>query len=152
MTNDAYGQFITVDKNDTVYYNDLDAFTNRGALWKLKCPAGACGAQTQIAGVSFYFPGGMAFDEAGDLVAVDAHINRPDNAVDVFELPNPSPSTFPLLTGWSTQMAINRLDHHVFIADQDHEVANEYLYPSGKLVGTVMINPGGRAIGVAVDP
>jgi hypothetical protein len=152
MMNDSYGQFVTVDKSGKVYYSDLDALTDTGALWSLQCPAGVCGAQTRVAGVSFWFPGGMAFNETGDLVAVDTHIGRTGNAVDTFELPNPSPSTFPLVTGWPTEMAIDRHDHHVFVADQDHSDAAEYLYPSGTLVGTVQINSQGRAIGVAIDP
>jgi hypothetical protein len=52
-----------------------------------------------------------------------------------------------IVGGW-----VNVLDHHLYVADQDHSNAAEYLNPSGKLVGTVSINGQGRAIGVAIDP
>jgi hypothetical protein len=147
MTSDLEGLFITVQKNGTVYYNDVD-LTSVGALWSLKCPAGVCGAQTQVAGVSFYFPGGMESDAADDLLAND----QSALTADTFELPNPSPSTFGLLAADPVGMAINHLDHHWFIADAVFNDAGEYLYPSGKLVGTVPGNPGGLPIGIAVDP
>lgn len=41
MTNDIAGAYVTVKKNGTVYYNDYDTTTNLGALWFLKCSAGA---------------------------------------------------------------------------------------------------------------
>jgi hypothetical protein len=49
-------------------------------------------------------------------------------------------------------MAINRLDHHLFIADFYDNNATEYLYPSGKVVGMVLGQYGGRMNGIAVDP
>ena len=147
MTNDTEGLFVTVQKNGTVYYNDLDATTGAGALWSLTCPAGACGAQTQVAGVSFSDPGGMESDAGEDLLAND----QIAVTADTFELPNPTPATFPL-AGDPVGMAINKLDHHWFIADAVNDNAGEYLYPSGTAVGTVPGNSGGLPIGVAVDP
>jgi hypothetical protein len=146
MTNDTEGLFVTVQKNGTVYYDDLDV-SGSGALWSLSCPSGACGAQTQVAGVSFGAAGGMESDATEDLLAND-QINV---TADTFELPNPTPATFPL-TGEPVGMAINKLDHHWFIADAVNNDAGEYLYPSGTPVGTVPGNPSGLPIGVAVDP
>ncbi|HEY5096292.1 MAG TPA: hypothetical protein VII69_14360 [Candidatus Eremiobacteraceae bacterium] len=146
MTNDTEGLFVTVQKNGTVYFDDLDV-NGSGALWSLSCPAGACGAQTQVAGVSFGGGGGLGSDATEDLLAND----QTNVTADTFELPNPSPATFPL-TGEPVGMVINKLDHHWFIADAVNNDAGEYLYPSGTLVGTVPGNSGGLPIGVAVDP
>jgi hypothetical protein len=146
MANGGEGEFVTVQKNGTVYYDDLVGRTNLGALWFVSCPAGACGAQTQVAGVSFNFPGGLAFDDTNDLLA-----NNGFGQAETFELPNPNPKTFPV-GGIPTGMAINDLDHHWFVADAANNDAAEYLYPSGALVGTVPGNPGGGTFGIAVDP
>jgi hypothetical protein len=146
MTNDVQGLFITVQKNGTVYYNDFDATTHAGALWSLTCPAGACGSQTQVASPAG-LTGGLGSDATDDLLGNDV-----DKATaDTFELPNPIPSTFPL-AGLPIGMALNKLDHHWFIADAANNNAGEYLYPGGKLLGTVPGNAGGNPIGVAVDP
>ena len=146
MTNDMEGLYITVQKNGTVYYNDIDN-SYLGALWSLSCPAGACGAQTQVAGVSFGFPGGMGSDETDDLLAVD----QTGFTADTFELPNPKPSTFPLIDG-PVGMAINQLDHHWITTHSFNCTAAEYIYPSGKLVGTVPSPACGILEGVAIDP
>jgi hypothetical protein len=147
MTNDIEGGFITVQKNGLVYFNDQDATTLHGVLWSTSCPAGACGAQTQIAGVSFGFPGGLGSDATEDLIAADS---EPPSA-DTFELPNPNPKTFPL-TGIIFGMAINQGDNHWFVADALNNYAAEYSYPGGKLVGTVPGNFGGNLVGIAIDP
>jgi hypothetical protein len=147
MTNDIEGLFITVQKDGIVYYNDLDVDTTQGVLWSLKCPAGACGVQTQVSGVRFLFPGGMGSDATDDLLANDQSIVT----ADTFELPNWTPATFPL-TGDPAGMAVNHLDHHWFIADAINNDAGEYAYPSGQLIGTVPGNPSGLPIGIAVDP
>jgi len=147
MTNDMEGLYITVQRNGTVYYNDIDATTFLGALWSLSCPAGACGAQAQVAGVSFEFPGGMETNDTGDLLAND----QSGFTANTFELPNPKPSTFPLIQG-PVAMAINQLDHHWFTADAWNCTAAEFLYPSGALVGTVPSPICGIPEGVAVDP
>ena len=64
---------------------------------------------------------------------------------------NPTPVSFPLI-GEPTGMAINKLDHHWFVADARNDNAAEYSYPRGKLIGTVPGNPNGIPQGVAVDP
>jgi len=151
MTNDEQGGFVTVRMNGTVYYNDFDATTGHGALWSLSCPAGVCGAQTRVAGVSLRSPGGMVFDPRDDLLAVNSDLSVHKSTADTFELPNPKPKTFALV-GIPFGMAINELDDHWFVADPQNNDAAEYLYPSGKLVGTVPGNLGGDLIGIAIDP
>jgi len=147
MTNDMEGLYVTVQRNGTVFFNDIDAKTGLGDLWSLSCPAGACGAQTQVAGVSFQFPGGMESNDTHDLLAVD----QIAFTANTFELPNPKPSTFPLIQG-PVGMAINQRDHHWFTADAFNCAAAEFLYPSGQLVGTVPSPACGIPIGIAVDP
>jgi hypothetical protein len=151
MINSKSGGFVTVQKNGTVYYNDVEN-TDTGALWSLSCPAGACGVQTQVAGVRFGYPGGMGSDASDDLLAND----RGDATADTFELPNPVPSTFSLQHGGRPPepagMAINALDRHWFVADLNTNDALEYTYPGGRLIGKVPGNPDGAAIGIAVDP
>ena len=147
MTNDIQGGFITVQKNGTVYYDDQDATTRHGAVWSLSCPAGHCGAQTQVAGVSLGYPGGLASDAREDLLVTDS---QPGMA-DTFELPNPNPASFPL-TGIVFGMAIDRGDAHWFVADALNNDAAEYSYPSGQFIGTVPGNFGGNFDGIAIDP
>ena len=147
MINDIQGGFVTVQKNGTIYFDDQDATTRHGLVWSVKCPAGACGAQTQLAGVSLGEPGGLASDASDDLLATDS---QPGQA-DTFELPNPTPKSFPL-AGILFGMAINRTDHHWFVADAMNNDAAEYAYPSGKLIGTVPGNAFGNVDGVAIDP
>jgi hypothetical protein len=146
MSNDVEGGFLTVQKNGTVYFNDLDK-SGVGLLWTVSCPAGACGAQTQVAGVSFGAPAGLASDGAEDLVAVD----QGAKTADTFELPNPSPQTFPL-AGIDFQLALSRRDHHLFVADAQNNDAAEYAYPSGTLIGTVPGTSFGNLVGIALDP
>jgi len=98
-TND-FGGFVTIEKAGTVYFNDING-SGKGELFSVSCPAGACGPQTQVAGVSFRFYGGMAFDTAGDLIAVDLDQMGRSSMIDTFKLPNPSPATFPSLVNLS---------------------------------------------------
>lgn len=146
MPNGGYGLFVTVHRDGTVYYDKLINGTNIGALWTVSCPAGACGVQTQVAGVSFNIPGGLAMDDTGDVLA-----NNGFGQAETFELPNPNPSTFPVV-GIPAGMAINELDRHWFVADGADNIAEEYSYPSGVLIGTVSGTSGGAMIGIAVDP
>jgi hypothetical protein len=152
MTNAYIGYYIVANQSGTIYYNDIEKFIG-GTLWSLSCPAGACGNQTQVSGVSFQSPGGMAFDDTGDLVAVNEGANFLGNSVETFELPNPNPTTFPLPDGsWPMGMAIDKINHHIFVADANFDYAAEYSYPSGALIGTVVGNPKGQVLGIAVDP
>ena len=144
MTNDDFGLDLTLKRNGTVFFDDVDSTTGIGALWKVACPAGACGAQTQVANVSFEDPGGMDFDSTDHLLVNDSSASR----VDSFVLPNPQPSTVRLPC-CPIGMAIDDLHQHWFTTGLSY--AAEYLYPSFTLVGTV---PGqnGAMFGVAVDP
>ena len=147
MTNSAGGLYVTVQKSGKVYFTDIDATTLQGLLWSMSCPAGACGPQTQVAGVSFQLPGDMGSDDTEDLLVNDSDAGK----AETFELPNPVPSTFPVV-GTPYGLAINPLDHHWFVTDPTNNNAAEYKYPGGRLIGTVPGNPSGQALGIAVDP
>ncbi len=144
MTNSSLGWYITVKKNGTVYYDDTDSTTYRGALWSMSCPAGACGAQTQVAGVSFRSPGGLEFDSTGDLLEAN------QRNIDTFELPNPKKSMLSVV-GFASGMAVNKLDNHVFYTDLDRGNAYEYSYPGGVLIGYVGGPNAFGTYGIAVD-
>ena len=144
MTNDDYGLFLTLAKNGKVYFNDVDSTTGVGALWKVSCPLGACGVQTQVAGVSFADPGDIVFDDTGDLIANDML----RSTVDTFELPNPQPSTISLPC-CPLGIAFDALHQHWFTTSYTY--AAEYSYPSFAPIGTVP-SQNGAMFGVAVDP
>jgi hypothetical protein len=146
MMKDLEGLSVTVKKNGTIYYSDEDRRSDHGALWSLMCPAGACGIQTRVF-VDFLSPTGLAFDDTGDLLAVD----ETKFTADTFELPNPRPSKFPL-AGDPIGLAISNSDHHLFSTELINNDAAEYSYPSGVLIGKVPGNPGGDPAGIAVDP
>jgi DNA-binding beta-propeller fold protein YncE len=152
MMNDIQGGFLTIQSNGTVYFDDLDSTTDKGALWSVSCPAGACGVQTQIAGVTLLFPGGLGSDLNDDVLAVSSDLRGQNATADTFALPNPVPVTFHL-AGEPFGMAINKLDHHWFVADDINNNAAEYAYPGGALIGTVPPGvPGGQLVGIAIDP
>jgi hypothetical protein len=100
-----------------------------------------------VAGVVLKFPGGIAFDRTGDLLVTDPMAAT----ADTFELPNPKPSTFPMV-GEPFDMVISTGDRHIFTFDAFHNDALEYSYPDGALVGTVSGVSGGFLDGIAVDP
>jgi hypothetical protein len=151
MAPGSQGGFITAQRDGTVYFEDLE-FPNTTVLWSVRCPAGACGAQTRVAFLSFQRPGGLASDASGDVLAVSSDFSGNNSAALTLELPNPTPSSFPM-SGSPFGMAINPLDHHMFVADIKGDFAAEYSYPSGALIGTVPAGtPGGGLIDIAIDP
>jgi hypothetical protein len=150
MTNSFRGRYVSARNDGTVYFDDIDLTTNDGALWSVSCPAGACGVQTKVAGLLHDSPGGLEFDSTGDLIVVESSTENHGTA-DTFELPNPSPSTFPM-NGTTWAMALNRQDNHLFVSDVRHSEAVEYMYPSGVLVGFVKTTtPHSYPFGIAVD-
>ena len=147
IQNGGNALFITSKRDGTLYFDDIDSVGN-GTLWSVSCPAGVCGVQTQVAGISFGdFPAGIKFDASGDLLVNDAAALTGDT----FELPKTKPKTFPL-SGQPVGLAINLRDNHWFVADPMNNVGVEYEYPSGVLVGTVPGNPRGSVTDIAVDP
>jgi len=146
-THSYQGAHIAIKKNGIVYFDDVDLHILQGYVWSVSCPAGACAAQHRVSGVILKFPGGMAWDDNGDLLIIDSMALT----ADTFELPNPNPSTFPLI-GFPDAMAINRHDHHMYVIDGSRNQTEEYSYPGGTLIGTVSGQTNSILAGVAVDP
>lgn len=144
MTDSDFGLFITHASNGKVYFNDVDSRTGIGALWKVSCPLGACGVQTQLAGVSFGDPGGIDFDDTGDLIANDSI----RSTADTFELPNPKPST-RVMPCCPLGVALDALHQHWF--DTSLSYTAEYSYPDFAAIGTVP-SQNGAMFGIAIDP
>lgn len=155
MTNSSSGGFITLKKNGIVYFNDVDATSGTGALWTVSCPAGQCGVQHQVAGVSLGIPGGMAFDNAGDLLAVSTEAQAQSHA-HIFELPNPNPTTVFLFSGGTAEgVAFSPRDNRFFVTNLigiDNSFAYVFSYPSGNLIGMQDGNLNGGFTGIAIDP
>ena len=146
MPNSQIGLYITARRNGTTYYDDTER-TGKRVLWSVSCPTGKCGTPTQVA-ISAQGPFGLGVDGTGDILLNDGQTGT----ADTFELPNPSPSIFPL-GSYPYAMAINPLNHHWFAADPMDDDAAEYSYPSGDLIGTVSPTSGGLfGAGIAVDP
>jgi hypothetical protein len=149
MTNDQSGGDLAIKRDGTIFYSDV---TTGGdpALWKVSCPAGACGAETQVAGVSQWLEG-MLFDDTGDLLAID----NPSCTLDTFELPISQPSTFSLAC-YPDAMAFDALHHHLFDTYYDSSSqtskAQEYTYPGLTSIGTVAGVHQSDFLGMAVDP
>jgi hypothetical protein len=146
-TNSEQGAYIAVKKNGTVYFDDVDRHILQGFVWTVSCPAGACGVQTRVRGVVLQFPGGIAFDSAGDLLVTDVFAAT----ADTFELPNPVPSTFSM-AGRPWDMIISTGGRNIFTFNSFLNEAVEYSYPGGALIGSVSGVSGGAISGVAVDP
>jgi DNA-binding beta-propeller fold protein YncE len=146
--------FLAIKHDGNIYYTDNGSFPSRGTLWSVTCPAGACGAPTRVAGVRLGFASaGIAIDSTGDVTAVRLSRGGRDNRAFTFELPNPKPIALPLLPGQPMGLAIDPLDHHLFVTDTNANTATEYSYPDGHVVGSVVGEPNnGFPSGIAVDP
>ncbi len=145
MMNDVQGLNITAQNTGAIFFLTVDAITKHSDLWTTTCPAGLCGTQSQVEGVSFDNAVAMTSDSANDLVVVDSGTNE----AEIFRLPNRTPKSFPV-TGFILGVAVNELDHHLFVADANNLDGAEYHYSSGKLIGTV--RTGTSPEGIAVDP
>lgn len=144
--------FLTTN-NGIVYYVNSRSGRNRSTMWSVSCPAGKCGTRFRVPGVRLgFFPSGVTSDAAGDLLAVDLSGSGRNNRLKTYSPPNPNPTIFNLLPGGPYGIAISDGDHHLFVADISNTDGEEYVYPGGKLIGTVPGNVGGSMVGIAVDP
>lgn len=152
MVNGGVGEFITIQKNGTIYFEVSDPNVARSTLWSVKCPDGACGAQSKVAGAIFHSGGGLASDSTDDVISADAG----PPVVDTFELPNPRPSAFPLLPfALPAGIALSQSDHKLYVIEGFNNGPNgayEYSYPSGVLIGSVPCCAPYSPFGIAVDP
>jgi sugar lactone lactonase YvrE len=99
------------------------------------------------------FPGGMKFDSTQDLVLADQALG----VVDVYELPNSSPSQTitPPSGGSLVGLAFNHGGTHLYVADATTAAIYEFAYPSATLVDTItkgLNTSTGYPTGIATDP
>ena len=147
MVNDLLGESVTVQKNGTVYFNDVDKTSGAGLLWTGKCPAGACGTFTST-GATSSFPGGLRSADNEDVVQVDQNANT----VSTYESFPTAMLTCTLLGAIDADGDdIDKSQHHLFFADALNNVAGEVRYPTCAPVGGVPFNTGGLPAGAAVD-
>jgi len=143
--------YLAVGENGTLYYVNAKSGFYRASLWSVLCPGGNCGIPAQIPGARVdYFGEGVAVDSAESVLAVKQSEYGRNNKLATFNLPNPNPTIMDLAAGTPMGLAINEQDHLLFVADNTG--ASEYIYPSGKLLGTVPGNSGGAMGGIAIDP
>jgi hypothetical protein len=148
MPNSFEGLYVTVQKDGTLYFNDVDLTSGSGLLWTGSCPNGACGTFTST-GATTSFPGGLRSADSEDLVQIDQ--NAPGGGALITYESFPSGTSCAIGAGDPDAMDINRTQHHVFYADALNDVGGEISYPSCAAIGTVPGNAGGLPIGAAVD-
>jgi hypothetical protein len=148
MPNSFEGLYVTVQKNGTLYYNDIDLPSGAGLLWTGSCPNGACGTFTST-GATTIFPGGLRSADGEDVVQIDQNASG-GGALITYES-FPTGTSCAIGAGDPDAMDINKTQHHVFYADAANDVGGEISYPSCAPIGTVPGNANGLPIGAAVD-
>jgi len=150
MINDIEGLFLTVQKDGTVYFNDLDASSGAGLMWSGSCPGGACGSFTST-GVTSSFPGGIRSDLGQDVVQQD-QLGSGGGTQTTYQPPGFSIlSTCSLNGSDPVAMDINRPAHKYFYADAGLDALVEVGYPSCAAIGSAPGNSSGLPIGAAKD-
>ena len=149
MVNSFEGLFVTVQKNGTIYFNDIDFTSGAGLLWTGSCPNGACGTFTST-GATTAFPGGLRSVRGEDVVQIDQ--NAPGGGALITYESFPNGASCAIGGGDPDGMDLNRSQHRVFYADALNDVGGEIKYPSCAAVGTVPGNASGLPIGAAADP
>jgi hypothetical protein len=146
MVNAFQGQFVTVQKDGTLYLNDKDQTSGSGLLWTGSCPHGACGAFTST-GATTAFPGGLRSADGEDVVQVD------QLATTLTTYESFPTGTSCVIPGAAEPAGIDikKKQHHLIYADIINNVGVEIDYPSCATVGTVDGNPGGIPVGAAAD-
>jgi hypothetical protein len=148
MPNSFEGLFVTVQKDGTLYYNDIDFTSGAGLLWTGACPLGACGTFTST-GAATAFPGGLRSADGQDVVQIDQNASGGGALITYESFPNGV--SCAIGAGDPDGMDLNKTQGHVFYADALNNVGGEITYPSCTAIGTVPGNAGGLPIGAAVD-
>lgn len=148
MVNSFEGLYVTVQKNGTLYFNDIDFTSGAGLLWTGSCPNGACGAFTST-GATTVFPGGLRSADGEDVLQIDQNATG-GGALITYES-FPTGSSCAVGAGDPDAMDLNKTQHHVFYADALNDVGGEMSYPACAPIGTVPGNPSGLPIGAASD-
>ena len=148
MVKDFEGLFVTVQRNGTLYFNDLDATTAQGIIWTGSCPSGACGAFTST-GATAGFSGGLRSADHEDLVQVDQTIPAGGGLITYESFP--AGTSCAIGGGRPAALDLDRPQSHAYYSDITLNLGGEIAYPSCTAVGTVPGNPNGLPIGIAHD-
>jgi len=142
----ANSYFLTIQKNNTVYYDD-----NTFSIYSVSCPAGACGAASST-GATMAFPGGLR-SATGEDVVLDDQSATGGGALTTFETFPGSSASCPLGASDPVSYDFNHHDKKAFFADAGNFVATEVKYNDGSntcaAVASVVMS--GQPIGVALD-
>jgi hypothetical protein len=141
----AYSDFLTIQKDGTLYYDDTSP-----ALYKGSCAGGSCGSFTNT-GATMTYPGALRSVDGEDVV-LDDEFAPGGGALLTYEPPNfISPDVCTLGGSDPASFDINLRQHHAFIADALLNEALEFTYPDCKLIGTVRGSSYGAPSGIAKD-
>lgn len=155
MPNNIEGLFITVDKTNHVFFNDLDATTGAGVMQTGICNVGVCGSFSVVGGgTNTNFPGGVR-DLFGDLGLLQVDQSG-GPALQTITRPGFGATSCTIPSGGDDAVGIdiNKHNKHVFWADASQAngtSAGEMKYPSCQFVGSEPANTSGLPIGAAID-
>jgi hypothetical protein len=100
------------------------------------------------------YTGGMEVDETHDLLVADPDFFNGQNkpAADILTIGRRKPEFQFDQLGWPYYVALNKVEHHVYISDAYLSQIREYTYPGGVLLDTITkgLENGNYPIGVAV--
>ncbi len=145
--NSAFDYFLGADKSNNIFWDD-----NALIVWEQSCPAGACGAPTNLGATGFNFPGGIEEGPGQDVVLQD-QLGASGGAQLTYEsFPGGPAQTCTVAPGDdAVSFGFNEKKTHYFYADATLNVGGEVHYPSCAPIGTVPATSGGTQIGVAAD-
>jgi hypothetical protein len=100
------------------------------------------------------YTGGMEVDDTHDLLVADPDFFNGQNkpAADILSIGRRIPEFQFDELGWPYYVALNKIEHHVYISDAKLSQIREYTYPGGVLLDTITkgLENGNYPIGVAV--
>jgi hypothetical protein len=100
------------------------------------------------------YTGGMEVDTTHDLLVADPDFFNGQNApaADILTIGRKNPEFKFDELGWPYYVALNKIEHHVYISDAQLSQIREYTYPGGVLLDTISkgLENGNYPIGVAV--
>jgi hypothetical protein len=155
MINDIEGMFVTVQVGGRLFYNDIDATSGAGVVYKGSCPAGACGAFLPTpATTNTVFPGGLrsrTFDTR--LIQFDQNAGPGGVRLRYNDTIPPFPPNLPcnINGGDPVGFDMNGPANTIFYADAALNVGAEMTFFCVPIGVPVAGNAGGLPIGAAHD-
>jgi hypothetical protein len=98
------------------------------------------------------YTGGMEVDTTHDLLVADPDFGYNKPAADILTIGRKTAEFQFDQLGWPYYVALNKIEHHVYISDAQLSQIREYTYPGGVLLDTITkgLENGNYPIGVAV--